>query len=225
MPKASKDMPRLAKVWIAAVITAGAAVGVSAVLDWQCASLPRFWAMLVLAIAGGAVKARLPGMTGTYSASFVFVLAAVPGLSLSEMVAVAAGTAAVQNFWRSRTKVRPVQLLFNVSNLILSTALADAAYGSGTYAVAQLTFAVVVYWAVNTGILSVVLTLVGEGQFLDLWRRWCLYSLPFHLGGGAVAILLSEPLSQGDWRAAVVFAPVVVFAAKYYRAEVSRVAH
>ena len=221
-------MPPSATAYVWAVIAAGVFAAASAVSGWECVSPPRFVTLLLLAIAGGAVKARLPGMTGTYSASFVFIVAAIPALGLSQMIAIAAATAIVQCVWQSKTAVRMTQLAFNVSNLILSTALAYVTWlrlGSGPlegYDAARLAIGAVVYWAVNTGVLSIVLTLVGEGQFLELWRRWCLYSLPFHLGGGAIAILLSEPLRQGDWRAAILFAPVIVFVAKYYGSALSR---
>jgi hypothetical protein len=213
----------LASVYIGAVIFLAWAVTASALLEWRTENVPRFMALILLALPTAAIKAQVPGLTGTYSASFIFILAAIPALTLPEMVAIAAVTAVVQNLWHTRTRVQPVQLMFNMSNLILSTALAHGSYTllrtstSGVPVDALLGFVTVIYWALNTGVLSIVLALVNEGEFIELWQRWCLYSLPFHLGGGAVAILIAPPVHQGDWRAAALFAPVIFFVAKYYR--------
>jgi hypothetical protein len=218
----------LASVYIGAVIFLAWAVTASALLEWRTESLTRFTAMILLAVPTAAIKARLPGMTGTYSASFVFILAAIPALTLPEMVAIAAVSAAVQNLWHTRTRVQPVQLMFNMSNLILSSALAHGSYTwlrANTHALPEdglLGFVTVIYWALNTGVLSIVLALVGEGDFVELWQRWCLYSLPFHLGGGAVAILVSPAVQQGDWRATFLFAPVIFFVARCYSTSMNR---
>jgi hypothetical protein len=216
-----------ARAFVCAVITAASLVTFAAALEWRCGNVPRFATMLLLAAAAAAVKARLPGMTGTYSGSFIFILAAIPALSVGEMIAIAAATAVVQCFWRAAARVRPIQLSFNISTLILSTVVSHRAYGTGASAGAAfgMLFAAFTYWALNTGILSALLAFLGQGGFVPLWRQWCTYSLAFHITGGAVAILLSLPVKQGDWRAALVFAPVIVFAAKYYRSCVSRLAH
>jgi hypothetical protein len=225
-PAADQTLPRSARAYVCGVIAIAAVAAGSALIGWQCDNLARFLTMLVLAAASAAVKARLPGITGTYSGSFIFILAAIPALAAGEMIIIAAATAAVQNLWRATARVRLIQLAFNVSTLVLSTVVAYGLYRIAAAAGAELGMlaAAIAYWALNTGIVSALLTMLGQGTFFQLWKQWCTYSLLFHVCGGAVAILLSAPIQQGDLRAALVFAPVVVFAAKYYRTCVTRAA-
>jgi hypothetical protein len=224
------SLPRRAAAYVWIVIALGAAIAGSSWLQWQPTGSGRWAALLVLGIVAGVLKARLPGISGTYSASFVIIVAAIPAFSLAEIVVLAAATAVVQNLWRPARAVKPVQVLFNVANLIVSAAIAHSVYvrgeGAGlrTWPAALLVVAAITYWFVNTGTLSVLMALLGEGSVVGIWQRWCLYSLPFHLAGVAVAILMSSPLQHGDWVIAVFFAPVITLGATCYRMCIDRVA-
>jgi subtilisin family serine protease len=107
-----------------------------------------------------------------------------------------------------------------VANLILSTAVAHWVYVGGgdsrvpAWPAALLMLAAIAYWVVNTGTLSVLMALLGEGSVVSIGAGR--YSLPFHLAGAAVAILMSSPLQQGDWRIAILFGLVIAMASLYY---------
>lgn len=81
---------------------------------WQFASY--------LAVASFAARFRvsLPGMTSSMAGNTPFILIAVLELNLVEALTVAALSTFVQCFWAANKKRNPVQIIFNVSVLVVS---------------------------------------------------------------------------------------------------------
>src|SRR5271157_4092154 len=77
------EMSRSAKTYIYAVIGAGGCVLAWSGLTWSHAD-PLLWALFsALAILASVVKLRLPGMEGTYSLNFLFLLYGVAHFPLA----------------------------------------------------------------------------------------------------------------------------------------------
>src|SRR5690242_21888930 len=110
-------------------------------------------AFLAAAAIASALKVRLPGVTGTVSVSFLFVLAAIVNLSLPEALAVGALSMLVQSFWHARKRPRPVQLCFNLCSAAAAISGSSLAYSyvlnrtSGLLALTTLSLA---YYFTNT---------------------------------------------------------------------------
>src|SRR5512133_4333629 len=94
-----------ARAYITCVLAVGAAALAQALFLWNPQDLPRFFCYLALAIPAAGLKVRLPGITGTMSVLFLFVLAGIVELGLAETVAIGAICVVVQSYWRA--KVRP----------------------------------------------------------------------------------------------------------------------
>ncbi len=67
-------MPRTAKVYIALILIAGAGVLLVAAGSWSATSLPQFFTLLGFAAVASTLKLRIPGVEGTMSPNFVFLL-------------------------------------------------------------------------------------------------------------------------------------------------------
>ena len=78
-----------------------------------------FFIYFVLALIASVVKFRLPGISGTYSASFLVTLIGIVGFTLPETLAASCAGALVQSVWRAKQRPSIIQLLFNLANLIL----------------------------------------------------------------------------------------------------------
>src|SRR5258707_10468226 len=78
-----------AKVYFAVILCLGAAALSVALQDLHCARPLQFGVYFFLALLSGACKIRLPGMQGTYSMLFLFVLIGVDQFSLAESLALA----------------------------------------------------------------------------------------------------------------------------------------
>src|SRR4029077_11951078 len=117
-------MPRTAKAYIALVLASGTVILFLAARWWSSASLAQFAALLCFTLLASTLKVRIPGMTSTISPNFAFLLVGMAFLSFSQVMAVAAGAALVQSFWRPKSRPRMVQVVFSVATLVLSSAFA-----------------------------------------------------------------------------------------------------
>src|SRR5690349_20700404 len=88
----------------------------------------RFASFLTGAAIASALKVRLPGVRGTVSVSFLFVLTAIVDLSYPEALAIGALSMLVQTFWHTRGRPRPVQICFNLSGIGIAITGASLAY-------------------------------------------------------------------------------------------------
>ncbi len=119
-------MPTNARIYIDGVIAAGLGIACYALLHWNPQSIIRFAVFLALFAGAALLKGRIPGVTGTYSPVFFFVLLGCGVLSFSE-VAFAAGLAGVvQCMFFVQRRPSGIQVAFNVANMMIGTASAFA---------------------------------------------------------------------------------------------------
>src|SRR5689334_6634084 len=107
-----------AQIFIGSTIAAGCLLLTGSL--WGAGSmLPTgaYAAYCLLALLGSGLKVQLPGLTGTISVNFVFVLIAVAVFTFSETVLLATMACIVQCIWRSRRRPRLVQVAFNSAAL------------------------------------------------------------------------------------------------------------
>ncbi|MDX2150732.1 MAG: diguanylate cyclase [Bryobacteraceae bacterium] len=156
----------------------------------------RFALYLLMAVVASVLKITLPGVMGTLSVNYVFILIGVLELSALEAMLIAAAAALVQSLWRPQRKPRLVQTAFNVASLVLAATAAHACYHAshlaqlGTPQVIRLCLSAAVYFAVNTSSAALGIALTGRKSAFAVWRRCYFWSFPYYLGGASVAELL-----------------------------------
>ena len=99
------------------MLSLGAGSLVYAFTWFETTNSARFGVYLACAIASSVLKVYLPGVTGTMSVNFLFVLLAVADCSAGEAVFVALFAILVQYVWQSRKRLRMVQLGFNLASI------------------------------------------------------------------------------------------------------------
>lgn len=187
------------KAYITGVIGAGCMVLVLALLHWSVPDPWRFSLFLLLAVFGSMLKMRLPGITGTYSASFIFILVGIAYFSLSETLVIGCVSGLVQTVWKAKKRPGGVQVLFNTASLTLSTAVCFAARQAmlgrviAHYRPAVLALVACVFFVANTLLVSGVLSLLQRQPLKEICEQWYLWSFPYYLIGATVVGLL--PLS------------------------------
>src|SRR5260370_13884428 len=90
-------------------------------------NLCRFFLFFALAMVASAMKIRLPGFKTTISINFVLILIGIALFSFGETVLIGLGGALVQSLWKTQTRPKLVQVLFNAACLTVCTAAAFAA--------------------------------------------------------------------------------------------------
>src|ERR1700683_4181445 len=118
MKAATEELSMQTRVFLAVTVACGAAVPTSALWHWQSADVPRFACYLVVAVLASGLKVQLPGIEGTMSVNFLFILLGVMELSLPETLLIGCMASLVQSVWQARKRLDPFKVLFNVAGMM-----------------------------------------------------------------------------------------------------------
>ena len=222
------NMPNLAKAYIATIAAAAAGALSVAAYQWHSQHLSSFLLFFGLAMVASAMKIRLPGLKTSISTNFVFILIGIALFSFSETVAIGLGGALVQTLWRPLNRPKFIQVFFNAACLTVCTAAAFMAahavpaFFGATSAAAMMVVGSCVYVVLNTGLVSLVISL-AEGQSLkQLWPSCYEWTFPYFLVGAAVAGLASAAGHDSNLGVTLLVVPAMYFVYVYYRMHVVR---
>src|SRR6202040_2337646 len=156
-----------AKIFICLVIAAGTASLLLAAIHQSSKNIAEFICYLGIAVLASRLRVTLPGITGTLSVNFLFILVAVAELSYAEALTLGAVSMLAQSLYRSRPGA--IQLTFNVCAGSLSTALAYLVYHNSlansliVNRPLVLCLAASTYFIVNAGCIAIVISF-SEGK-------------------------------------------------------------
>src|SRR5213079_2506344 len=115
-----RDLDLRAKALISLVVAVGTGVLLYAAVYPTSKNIAQFICYLLIAILAARLKVHLPGITGTMSVNFLFILLGIAELSLSETLAVGCSAILVQCIWNARVKPLWLQISFNVSSVAIA---------------------------------------------------------------------------------------------------------
>jgi hypothetical protein len=221
-------MPNLAKAYIAMVAALATAVLAEVASGWNPENLAHFVQFFALAMLASAMKIRLPGFKTTISINFVFILIGIALFSFGETVLVGLGGALVQSLWKTQQRPKVVQVLFNGACLTVCAAAAFWA-SHGVLAMlglqsmaAMMVLGACVYMVLNTGLVSLVISLAEARSLKEAWPSCYEWTFPYFLVGAAVAGLASAAGHATNWGVTLLVVPVMYFVYVYYRMHVFR---
>jgi len=221
-------MPSLAKAYIATIAALASAVLIVLASRWNPESLGHFVLFFALAMLASAMKIRLPGFKTTISTNFVFILIGIALFSFGETVLVGLGGALVQSLWKTQQRPKLVQVLFNAACLTVCTAAAFwashsalAMLGLNSLA-AMMVLGACVYVVMNTGLVSLVISLAEGRSLRELWSSCYEWTFPYFLVGAAVAGLASAAGYGANWGVTLLVVPAMYFVYVYYRMHIVR---
>ena len=224
-------MATKARRYIATIATLAAAILAVVVSRWNPESVSRFALFFGLAMVASAMKIRLPGFKTTISTNFVFILVGIALFSFGETVLIGLGGALVQSLWKTQTRPRPVQVMFNAACLTVCTAAAfwtshavPSRLGLNSMPV-MMVLGACVYVVLNTGLVSLVISLAEGRSIRDLWSSCYEWTFPYFLVGSAVAGLASGASYQTNGvnlGVTLLVMPAMYFVHVYYRMHIVR---
>ncbi len=196
-----------------ALMVAGGGVAVWSLLDaWAPPDPIRFLCYLLLAVAGSAMKVKLPGLDGEFSLSLFFVLIAMAELSFAQTVVIACLSAAAPLVWEARERLDIRQAAFRTVAMTVSVAVTYPVFYAAGRAGGEADLPILLTLAAcaSFGLTSVLLAvLTGPGED----HPW---PLPYCLVTGCVAGLISLANLHGDWRVSMFALPAVYLLCRYY---------
>jgi diguanylate cyclase (GGDEF)-like protein/putative nucleotidyltransferase with HDIG domain len=220
-PQSWGEMTVAPRFFIGVVVLCGTSVLTYTVTHGTSQNPLKFLCYLIVALIASRLKVNLPGITGTMSVNFLFLLLGVLELSFAETMALGCAAVVVQCFDRNRPV--PVQVAFNVCSTALAIAATFVAYRFSLIhkAVSNpstlLFFAACVYFVANTVPVAAVISLTEKRSLRKIWSDCYFWSFPYYLVGAAVAGLMNWLHDFTDWQTSLLILPVVYLIYRSYR--------
>jgi len=211
-----------ARAFIAAMALSGAFVCALAFLHWQTSDPVKFVCYLVATLLASSLKVGMPGIEGTLSVNFLFTLLGILELSLPETLAIGLASTLAQFYWKPARQLKHVQLVFNLSQVTLSSA---AAYASYKFAIVHvlhaagplaLLVAAIVHFGCNSAAISIIIGLTEDKPTAKVWAD-NLWIIPYYMGGAAVAGLVHFLNGQIGWQSSLLVLPPIYLMYRSYR--------
>jgi len=83
-----------------------------------------FFCYLSVVLLTSTLKVTLPGIDGTLSVSFIFLFMGILEMTYAETLVLVVASVLVQSYWHSSKRLKPIQVIFNVSQLTVATTAA-----------------------------------------------------------------------------------------------------
>src|SRR5437870_4560541 len=216
-----RDLDLRAKALISLVVAVGTGVLLYAAVYPTSKNIAQFICYLLIAILAARLKVHLPGITGTMSVNFLFILLGILELSLPETLILGSAAVVVQCFYRDRPS--PIQVTFNLCASAFATAVAYDVYhlaiGEGWFRSHPLLLglAASTYLLANTGSIATVISLTERKALNKIWVDCYFWSFPYYLVGAAFAGMLGWFNRAFGWETSLLIVPVIYLIYRSYR--------
>src|SRR5579864_8087235 len=218
-----------ARAYIAGMGLAAAACLAPACWHWHSSDPLKFVCYLVAALLASSLKVSLPGIEGTLSVNFLFTLLGILELGLPETLCIGLASTLAQFYWRPARRVKLVQLVFNLSQVTVSSAVAYGAYkfteiyllhGPGQLA---LLIAAVMHYGCNTVAMAIIIGLTEDKRIFRVWKEVYLWSFPYYMVGAAAAGLVHFLNAHIGWQSSLLVLPPIYLMYRSYRLYLGKV--
>jgi diguanylate cyclase (GGDEF)-like protein/putative nucleotidyltransferase with HDIG domain len=216
-----KGLPIGAKAFIGLVIVAGLASLLEAAIHTSSKNIAEFICYLGVSILASRLRVTLPGITGTLSVNFLFILVGVAELSFSEAITLGAVSMLAQSLYPNRPGA--IQLTFNVCAGSLSTALAFFVYHSAlanqliSSRPLVLCLAASTYFIVNAGSIAIVISVADGKPLRQILVDCYFWSFPYYLVGAGIAGAIGWFNRAFNWETSLLFVPAMYLIYRSYR--------
>ncbi len=212
-----------ARAFIAGLALAGSVSLLFGFAHWQTSDPVKFACYLIAALLASSLKVGLPGIEGTLSVNFLFTLLGILELSLPQTLAIGVASTLAQFYWRPARQIKPVQLIFNLSQVTVSSAIAYGAYQFVVHYILHapgplaLLVAAIVHFGCNTAATSTIIGLTEDKSIRKVWGESHLWLFPYYMVGAAVAGLVHFLNSHIGWQSSLLVLPPIYLMYRSYR--------
>ncbi len=214
-------MSNTAKFYAITVAVTGLALSTTFIAaGWAFPETPRFLILLALTSIAAILKVKLPTIEGSMSVLFVFLLIGVATMSLAQTLVLGSIATLLQCIWKPKRRIQPLQVLFNVAAINLSTMAAfyvPSLLAQGMDNPVSLVLSACAFFGVNAGLVSLVISLAEKEPLERILRQAYLWSFPYYLIGAGIAGAVSSSTHQVGWRVSLFILPLMYLVYRYYR--------
>ncbi len=215
-------------MFVGATVSIGMVVLAYSAWHWQSQDFMRFACYLAVAILASGLKVQLPGIDGTMSVNFLFILLGVLELSLPETLVIGCTATLVQSVWQARKRLDPVKVLFNVAGMMANASFLTYStyhylashYGSNKPIL--LMIAALVFFFANTLPISLVISMTEGKSSRKVWSECYFWSFPYYLVGAAAVGLVGIVNRSAGWQTSLLVLPLIYWVYRSYRMYLGR---
>lgn len=222
-----REIPVATRAYIVAIVAAGSFTIVQSFVQLFLRDLGWSWTILaLLTLVSGSATVKLPSLPATVSVSETFVFTSVLLFGPAAGTLTVALDALIISFWSYR-KGHPVyKIVFNVCAVSLTLWLASHVYYAlapvgplhsardANIAIRSLVWPLlaftVVYYTLNTWLITFAIALERRASPLAIWRDNFIWIALNYFGGASVAALLVSYTQNLDYTYLVIIVPLLV---------------
>ncbi len=189
---------------------------------WQSVDLTRFVCYLLVAVLASSLKIQLPGIDGTMSVNFLFILLGVLELNLPETLVIGCTATLAQCLFGTKQKLVPIKIVFNVFSMMANAiVLSYFAYhdlqrvlGAGTLPLLVVT--ALTFFIANTVPVAVIISLTEGKSTQKVWADCHFWSFPFYMVGAAVVFAVGFVSKHVGWQTSLLVLPLIYWVYRSY---------
>jgi len=213
---------RQAKIYVILTATLGVLVLGHAPAAFRPSSATRFLCYLIGAALTSQLKVRLPGIPGSLSVNFFFLMMGILDLDIRQMLMLACAGTLGQMLWHTRPRPRPLQMVFNLASI---TVASYCAYNTYHWRVLQafdgsppvpLIASTLLFFLLNTMAVSGVLALTEGHGFWRIWQENFVWTAAQYLALAALAGLVHVVDERTGWEIALLVMPIIYLIYRSY---------
>ena len=221
-------MSKRATTFIATTALLGMSVVAYSIWHWQSSDLVRFFCFLLIATLASGLKIQLPGIDGTMSVNFLFILLGVLEMSLPETLVIGCTASLAQCVWSARRHADPAKVLFNVFSM-MANAIAisyfafhrlEKLFGASTPVLLMAT--ALVFFVANTIPVSIIISLTEGKSPRKIWSECYFWSFPYYLVGAAIVFFVDFVNRHTGWQTTLMVLPIMYWVYRSYRLYLER---
>ena len=223
-------MSSRARLFIGVTAALGSWALVHALWHWQSADLTRFTCYLLVAVLASRLKIQLPGIDGTMSVNFLFILLSILELSLSETLVIGCTATMAQCLFGTHQKRVPIKIVFNVLSM-MANAIAVSYYAyqalqkvasAGTLLLLVIT--ALIFFVSNTVPVAIVISLTEGKPAHKVWAECHFWSFPFYMVGAAVVFAVGLMSKRVGWQTSLLILPLIYWVYRSYHLYLAKLA-
>jgi signal transduction histidine kinase len=214
--------------YIASTIVLGTGLIFRSIWLWR-SDHPWFYiGFLTAAVLASAMKVSLPGIKGTISVGYIFVLFSITRFSLSETTILAVAACLAQCLWRPKQHVKIIEISFTVATVAVAVYLSYVLYHafgkrpSEVVSILLLFLSTAVYFFLSTVLIAAAIALTTRRSISPVWKEAYLWSLPYYLLGASILVVVEALVPRIGTQWLLVAVPLIYGLYRTFRMYVGR---
>jgi diguanylate cyclase (GGDEF)-like protein/putative nucleotidyltransferase with HDIG domain len=228
--KPAENLSIAARAYLATTMVLGVASCIHGLAESQSEIPARLIWYLILGLMSSGLKVSLPGIVGTLSVNFLFILFGLAELHLGETMLIGCSGALLQSVWKTTARPKFRHVGFSVCSVATAVCLSYRFYhshaagyiSSGANAVVLLPVAAAIYFLSNTLPVASIVALSERKRLSTVWKECYFWFLPYYLVGASIVCVLHWVNGILGWQISFLVLPVFYLMYRSYRSYLGR---